>query len=174
MNLVKRWRKHHDENKGLAKRKDEHYPLGLFGKGGDFGRQIDDMFDRVWRDPWGGLAEMTRQLDQVQWPAVDVAEDDKHWTVRADVPGLSEKDLDIEVSGNVLTLRGHREDEWTDDKKRKGVRRRERVSGSFVRTIPLPSYVDGQQIEAKYDRGTLTLTAPKIAGKGPRRVTINA
>ena len=50
----------------------------------------------------------------------------------------------------------------------------ERRSGSFVRTVPLPEYVEADRIEARYDRGTLTLTAPKAPGKGPRRVQVKA
>jgi HSP20 family protein len=99
-----------------------------------------------------------------------VSEDDRGVTVRVDVPGLEPKDLDVDVSGNVLTIRGSRSEEHED----KRHHRRERVSGSFVRSIPLPAHVDAAALEARYDKGVLTVTAPRIPGKGPKRVAVTA
>ena len=178
MNLVKKLFKGNSSERGenaLAKRERG----GLFdGRG--FGRNIERVFRDVehdpWsiaRNPWSMFERMSEGLNQLSnWPAIDVSEDEKAMTVRCDVPGLDPKDLDVQVSGNVLTVSGSREDEW--DGKKHGVHRRERVSGSFSRSVPLPSHVDGSKVEAKYDKGTLTITVPKIPGKGPRRVQVTA
>jgi HSP20 family protein len=179
MNLLKRWRGHHRDNGGnaLVKHQGDHRGLVKGGDFRDFRKEIDRVFDRVWRDfdrdPWSALTSLPEQFGSVSnWPAVDVAEDENAVTLRVDVPGLDEKDLDVEVSGNLLTIRGSREDEWSG--KKHGVRRRERVSGSFARTITLPSYVDSAKVEAKYEKGTLTVTVPKIPGHGPRRVQVTS
>lgn len=180
MNILKKWRKQPEpgnEPNTLVK----HRPTG--GDGGglarfrDFREQIDRTFDRVWRefdrDPWSALSTLPNQLGGLSnWPAVDMAEDDNTVTLRVDVPGLDQKELDVEVSGNLLTIRGQRQDEWTD--KQGGVRRRERVSGSFARTITLPSYADGEKVEASYNKGTLTINIPKVPGQGPKRVRVTA
>jgi HSP20 family protein len=125
------------------------------------------------RDPWSAFERMGEQLDGLaRWPAVDVSEDGDAVTVRCDVPGPNAGNLDVRVTGNLLTVGGTRQDEWSDEKR--GMRRQERVIGSFSRTIPLPDYVDAGKVEARYDKGTLTVTVPKVPGKGPRRVTVQA
>jgi len=186
MNIVKRLFKHGNgddrDYDGGATALAERKGGGLFGRKhkSDFSRGIETLwrdFDRdPWslvRDPWSALDRLGEQFNALaSWPAVDVSEDEHAVTVRCDVPGLDAKDLDVRVSGNLLTVSGSRQDEWTD--KRRGVRRQERVSGSFSRTIPLPSYVDAGKVGATYDKGTLTVTVPKVPGKGPRRVTVTA
>ena len=181
MNLVKKLFKHdNDHGRGTALARREGG--GLLGRKDRLG--LDRGFDRLWqdleRDPWALVRDPWSAFDRISeplgalanWPAVDVAEDDNAVTVRCDVPGLDAKDLDVRVSGNLLTVSGSRQDEWSGRKR--GVRRQERVSGSFSRTITLPSYVDAEKVEAKYDKGTLTVTVPKVPGKGPRRVTVRA
>ena len=106
------------------------------------------------------------------WPAVDVTEDDKAVTLRADVPGMDAKHLDVEVSGNTLTVSGSREEEKKEEKE--GYRRQERTSGSFSRTVTLPTYVDATKVDAKYAEGVLTVTVPKIPGRAPKRVTVKS
>lgn len=181
MNLFKQWRKESHGSRGgggreLAKRSSE--------TGGSLARfrdEMDRVFDRVWRDfDRGGeswLAPFSSMPSLFEgfgggWPALDMAEDDKAVTLRVDVPGLDARDVDVEVSGNLLTFRGQRHDEWSD--KKGGVYRRERRAGSFARTVTLPDYVDADKVEARYEKGTLTLTIPKIPGKGPRKVQVSA
>jgi HSP20 family protein len=146
-------------------------------RGSDYRRQVDRALELLWRefdrDPIRALGTIPSQLESLaEWPAVDIAEDDKALTLRIDVPGLDPKDVNVEISGNMLTIQGQREDEWTENERR--VRRRERVSGSFARTITLPSYVDASKAEASYKNGTLTITISKIEGKGPKRVPVTA
>jgi len=143
-----------------------------------FRDEMDRAFDRVWRefdrdDPWPAMSNVPGTFGSLtDWPAIDVAEDDKALTLRADLPGLDPKDVEVEVSGNLLTIRGERETERSDAKA--GIRRRERRFGSFARTLPLPDYLDADKVEARYDRGTMTITVPKVAGKGPKRVNVTS
>jgi len=172
MNLIRKWRGHREqdrEQRVLTRHGREDRPLARLRD------EMDRLFDRMWKDfdrnPFSALTSLPETLDQItSWPAMDVAEDDKTMTIRLDVPGLDAKDVDIEVSGNQLTVRGQRHDEFKEEKK--GVFRRERYSGSFARSVTLPAYVDPGKVDARYDKGTLTITVPKIPGQGPRRVPI--
>ena len=161
------------DGRALAKR-ERGRDLGLTR----FRDEIDQLFERAWRDfenfgrePWSALSTLS---DFSGWPAVDTAEDEHNYTVRIDVPGMDPKDVELEVSGRTLTVRGSRQDEWSDANKRRGVIRRERRSGSFLRSLPLPDYVDADKLEARHENGTLTVTVPKVPGKGPRRVPVTA
>jgi HSP20 family protein len=175
MNLVKRVLRRGNEQG----RKDT--ALSKLGLGRMLGRNerpgFGAPFGELWRDfdrdPWSAFDRMDRELGAMTaWPAMDVSEDENAVTVCCDVPGLEAKDLDVQVSGQLLTISGSRQDEWSE--KKRGARRQERVSGSFSRSITLPSYVDGTKVQAKYDKGTLTITIAKVPGKGPRRVKVEA
>jgi HSP20 family protein len=83
---------------------------------------------------------------------------------------MDAKDLNVEVSGNTLTVSGSREEEHKEEKE--GYRRQERTSGSFSRSVTLPTYVDAGKVNAKYADGVLTVTVPKVPGQGPKRVTV--
>jgi len=129
-----------------------------------------DLFERLWHGLESHpLAHWGAEVGGL-WPALDMVETDKEVTIAVDVPGMDPKDIDIEVSGNRLTLRGQRSDERSDNKG--GVYRRERHSGSFERTVTLPDYADADKIEARYQNGTLTLRIPKVEGRGPKRVQV--
>jgi len=128
-------------------------------------RDIDDACERIWLGLEDRLAFMGERL--TPWPALDAAEDDKGITLRVDVPGMEAKDVEVEVSGSQLTVRGKREEERKEEKE--GWLRH---SGSFTRSVTLPPYIDAAKVQARYDKGVLTLTAPKIPGEGPKRVQV--
>jgi len=180
MNLVKRlFRGNSDHGRGTALTQREGGGL-LRRKNAAGFDGVEQLWNEIDRDPWSLVRDPWSTLDRMrervstlaQWPAVDVSEDDNAVTVRCDVPGVEANDLNVEVSGNLLTVSGSRNDEWSG--KRHGVRRQERVSGSFSRTITLPEYVDPAKLDARYEKGTLTITAAKLPGKSPRRVTVQA
>jgi len=104
-----------------------------------------------------------------EWPAMDVSEDEKAVTFHVDVPGLGPKDVEVEISDGLLSIRGKRQEERTEGD---GNSRHERFTGSFTRTVTLPPDVDVAKAEASYDKGVLTVTAPRVPGKGPRRVAV--
>ncbi len=105
-------------------------------------------------------------------PAVDIREDENAYTLRADVPGVDPKDIEITMENGLLTIRGERSEETTDN--RDGFRRVERVSGRFFRRFTLPDSADAERISASGKNGVLEVVIPKHAKVQPRRITVNA
>jgi HSP20 family protein len=117
--------------------------------------------------PAGGAADTGRR-----WlPAMDLAETEEDFVLRADLPGLSEKDVNIELEDNVLTVSGERKTEH--EERKEGYVRVERASGSFSRSLTLPEGVDPERITASFDRGVLEVHIPKPEQRKPRKVTIS-
>ena len=104
------------------------------------------------------------------FPAMNVAQDDDNFFVRAELPGIKPDDLDLKVLGNKPSLAGKRE----LPKEAEGVsyHRRERAEGAFGRSVVLPSEVKADDVEAKYVDGILTITLPKAEATKPRQVTV--
>jgi HSP20 family protein len=103
-------------------------------------------------------------------PAMDLVEEDDHFVLRADLPGLSEDDVKIEVVDNVLTVSGERKSEH--EVKRGGFYRLERAAGSFTRTLTLPEGIDAGAVTASFDKGVLEVRVPKPEERKPHRVEI--
>ena len=118
--------------------------------------EFDRLFDEAWRG--FGLALPAQEAPRFA-PRVDVTESDEAYTVRADLPGLEEKDIQVSLEEGVLTIQGKLESEKDEDKR--GVRYVERASGSFHRSIELPAEVDAAKVTASYRQGVLTVTLPK-------------
>jgi HSP20 family protein len=104
-------------------------------------------------------------------PALDVVETDEHFVLRADLPGLSENDVKIEVEDNVLTISGERKSEH--EQSSNGYYRVERSFGSFSRSLTLPKGVDADAIQASFDSGVLTVQIPKPEQPKPHKVQIS-
>src|SRR5229473_1134520 len=94
-------------------------------------------------------------------PAVDVYEDEHNVTLKIEVPGIDEKDIDVRIENNTLTVHGERKIE--KEEKEENYRRVERQYGSFTRTFNLPPTVDAEKVQADYDKGVLKVTLPKKA-----------
>ena len=110
--------------------------------------------------------------DARQWiPAMDLVETGDHYVLRADLPGLSEQEVNIELESNVLTISGERKLEHRHEKG--GYRRVERAYGSFSRSLTLPEGVKADAVAAKFDRGVLEVSIPKPEQIKPRKVTIS-
>jgi HSP20 family protein len=92
--------------------------------------------------------------------------------LRADLPGLSEKDVNIELEDNVLTVSGERKAEH--EERKEGYYRVERASGTFSRSLTLPEGVDPEAVSANFERGVLEVRIPKPEQRKPRKVTISA
>lgn len=103
-------------------------------------------------------------------PAVDVVETGDAYLLKAELPGISPNDIELEVERDVLTLKGERKYEKDED--REGYRRVERSYGSFVRSFVLPQGTNVDAIEAKADNGILTVSIPKVQSAAPRRLEI--
>jgi len=104
-------------------------------------------------------------------PAMDLVETDEHFVLRADLPGVDENDVKVELEDNVLTISGERRHEH--EAKRGGYFRIERATGSFARTLTLPDGVDPDAVQASFDKGVLEVRIPKPAERKPRRVAIS-
>jgi HSP20 family protein len=104
-------------------------------------------------------------------PAFEVKETTEEFVLKADLPGVAESDLDIAVHNNVLTVSGSRQAEERKDGDSYALY--ERQFGSFSRSFALPDMADGERIEAKLDRGVLTLTIGKKALAKPRKISVS-
>jgi HSP20 family protein len=104
-------------------------------------------------------------------PAVDVYEDEHNITLKIEVPGIDEKDIDVRVENNILTVHGERKIE--KEEKEENYRRIERQYGSFTRTFTLPNTVDTESASANYDKGVLKVTLAKKAEAKPKQIKVN-
>jgi HSP20 family protein len=114
----------------------------------------------------GGAGDAARR-----WlPAMDLLETEEDFVLRADLPGMTESDVNIELEDNVLTLSGERKAEHED--KREGFHRVERAFGSFSRSLTLPKGVDPEAVSASFDSGVLEVRIPKPEQRKPRKIAI--
>jgi HSP20 family protein len=104
-------------------------------------------------------------------PAVDVYEDDHQVTLKIEVPGIDEKDIDVRLENNTLTVTGERKLE--KEEKEENYRRVERQYGSFTRSFTLPQTVDAEKVSAQYDKGVLKITLAKKAEAKPKQIKIS-
>jgi HSP20 family protein len=105
-------------------------------------------------------------------PAMDLVEAEDHFLLKADLPGLGEKDVNIEIRDNALTISGERKAEH--EHRERGWYRVERSFGQFSRSLTLPEGVDPDTVEATFDRGVLEVRIPKPEQRKPRRVSITS
>ena len=105
-------------------------------------------------------------------PLVDISEDENAYVLEADLPGLTEKDIDVKVENDVLTVSSEANAE--EEKKEKGYLVRERKSRSFTRSFVLPKDVDREKISAEFKKGVLVLTLPKAEAAKPRSIEIKS
>ena len=104
-------------------------------------------------------------------PAMDLVEEGDHYVLRADLPGVREEDVNVEVEDGVLTVSGQRKSEH--QQRKEGYYRIERASGAFSRSLTLPKGVDADSVEARFDSGVLEVRIPKPAQLKPRKVAIS-
>jgi HSP20 family protein len=137
--------------------------MALLVKPEPFTREIDRVFDAFF-----GQTDQGRR-----WvPPMDLVEADAHFVLKADLPGLSEGDVNIEVQDGTLTISGERKAEH--EQREKGWYRIERSFGSFNRSLTLPDGVDPERIEASFDRGVLEVRIAKPEERTPRRISISS
>ena len=103
-------------------------------------------------------------------PAVDVYEDEHKVRLKLEIPGVGQDDLDIQVENNTLTVRGERK--FEKEEKEENFHRIERRYGSFTRTFRLPNTVDGEKVDATYDKGILKISLAKRAEAKPKQIKV--
>ena len=129
-----------------------------------------------WDQLFGGLMHDVGGRTQSGWvPAVDFEDHSEHYLVTADLPGIKPEDVEINLDGNVLQIKGERTAETdTGGGDEKRYRRTERVYGAFRRSFQLPTDVDPDAIEAHGKDGVLHIRIGKHAASQPRRITVQA
>jgi HSP20 family protein len=125
----------------------------------DFDRLFSTLFDR-------------NQAAQRWVPPMDLVEHDDHFLLRADLPGLGQDDVSIELNDGSLVVSGERKAEH--DQRERGFYRLERQFGKFSRTLTLPDGIDGEQVKASFTNGVLEVWIPKPEERKPRRIPIGA
>lgn len=134
--------------------------------------EMDRLFDRFFSNPWAALMQGPWTSWSGWMPALDVSDGDKEVTVRAEVPGVDPKDIELSVTGNTLTISGQKKE--CREEKGKGFMRSECRYGSFHRTVELPPGTDPDKITAEYSRGVLTVRVGKTKASTVRKIAITA
>jgi HSP20 family protein len=129
---------------------------------------MNRLFNNLFDTPTAGFGSVKRS-----WiPALDIVENDDDYVLRADLPGLTEQDINVELHNDVLTVSGERKSEH--EERKQGYHRVERSSGSFRRSVRLPEGVSPESVRATFERGVLEVTVPKPEQQGPHKVQITA
>ncbi|MHC4908531.1 MAG: Hsp20/alpha crystallin family protein [Planctomycetota bacterium] len=139
----------------------------------EFKTELNRLFDRFFTDPWSspiGWGEDAGWPAQDFVPSVDVAENDKKISVRAEIPGMDPENVDINVSGNILTIHGEKRESKEDE--RDDFYHCERRFGSFTRRVELPSTADLDTIEAEQSNGVLTISIEKLPTAKAKRIEV--
>jgi HSP20 family protein len=131
-----------------------------------FGALSSDWVDRFFEE----LTPFLRGDGGGWQPSFDISETDEHIHVKADLPGIDVKDLDISIDNNVLTVRGEKKHE--KEEKAENYHRVERCYGSFCRAFTLPTDVKADEIDAVYKDGVLRLTVPKSEKSKPKKIEV--
>jgi len=136
--------------------------MTLLVKPEPFAQEFDRLFTRLFDQP---------ASSPQRWvPAMDLTEAEDHFILKADLPGLAEDDVSIEVQDNTLTISGERQAEHVQ--REKGWHRIERSFGRFSRALTLPDGVSPDGVSAEFDRGVLSVRIPKPEERQPRRIAI--
>jgi HSP20 family protein len=134
---------------------------------GEMNRLFSSFFDTptTTRGAGNGTATVRRWI-----PAMDLIETGEHFVLKADLPGMDEGDVNIEVENNVLTVSGERK--TAHEEKHEGYYRLERATGAFSRSLTLPEGIDAESVTATFHNGVLEVRVPKPVQAKPRRVQI--
>ncbi len=128
--------------------------------------------DRLWDEYFGAGRRAFRPMEEAWLPAVDVSETGDKITVRAEIPGMEAKDIDISMVGDTLVIKGEKKAE--KEEKDENYHMVERSYGSFSRSMKLPATVDPDKVDASYKNGVLTIVLPKKEEVKPKPIEIKA
>ena len=136
-------------------------------------RQLRDEMNRAFGQALTGTDDGSNVVTSGWMPAVDIKEEDEHFVISADVPGVDPENIEVTMENGVLTIQGERKLE-TQEEGEKGYRRVERLHGSFYRRFSLPDTADPEKISAKGKNGVLEVVIPKKATVQPKRIKVAA
>lgn len=140
-------------------------PLGMIEP---FRKEMETLMERFFGEESGNGHPL--QAIQSWAPRIDVEETDKEIVVKADLPGVDPKAVEVSVENGVLTVRGEKKEE--KEKKEKNFHRIERFSGSFYRAIALPPGTDAEKVNASSANGVIIITIPKKPEAQPKKITV--
>lgn len=144
---------------GLTKKQNNNVSLS------DFDKRIERLFDNFFS------FEPTAMFDNEWNPSIDVDEDSKAVYVNAELPGMDEKNIDVSIEGDYLTISGEKKE--SNEKKGKKGYYCERRFGSFSRTIALPEGINFDDVKANFKKGVLKIELPKSREENPKQIKIN-
>ena len=130
---------------------------------------LQDRLNRQFRDTFGDPQEQLATAGFA--PAVDVYEDEHNVSLKIEVPGIDEKDIDVRIENNTLTVHGERK--FEKEEKEENYRRIERQYGSFTRSFTLPNTLDTESVTANYDKGVLQIKLAKKSEAKPKQIKVN-
>ncbi|GAB4165850.1 MAG: Hsp20/alpha crystallin family protein [Rickettsiaceae bacterium] len=134
----------------------------------DYGDSIfDDFFNELYSLPTSFLSRSGVDLS----PRIDVSETDNDYHLEAELPGITQKEIDVKIDNNVLTIKGKKEE--SSEGKGKNYYIRERYYGSFQRSVSLPSNIIADKISAKFENGILHITIPKDNKKTAKKIEVS-
>ena len=131
---------------------------------------LQDRMNRLFHDSFGEGREEALTTTAFA-PPVDVYEDEHNVTLKIEVPGIDEKDINVSIENNTLTVHGERR--FEKDEKEENFHRVERMYGSFTRSFTLPNTVDPEQVSAHYEKGVLKIRLAKKAEAKPKQITVS-
>jgi HSP20 family protein len=132
---------------------------------------LQSRVNRLFGNPRGPEGEDESLTTTAFAPPVDIYEDEHDITLKIEVPGIDEKDIDVRIENNTLTVHGERK--FEKEEKEENYRRMERQYGSFTRTFTLPNTVNHDNVQADYDKGVLKIKLAKKAEAKPKQIKVN-
>ncbi len=129
---------------------------------------MDRLFDEAFTRPWSGRDGTSGAYT----PAIDMYQTENDVVVKAAVPGMKPEDVQINVTGDTLTIKG--ESDESHETKEKSYHIRERRWGTFERSIPLPTLISADKARAEFENGVLTITLPKAEEVKPKTIAVKA
>jgi HSP20 family protein len=132
---------------------------------------LQDRMNRLFRDSFSADPQDQSLSTSAFAPPVDVYEDEHNITLKIEVPGIDEKDIDVRIENNTLTVHGERK--FEKEEKEENFRRVERQYGSFTRSFTLPTTVDAEKVSAIYDKGILKISLAKKAEAKPKQIKVS-
>lgn len=128
---------------------------------------FDDLFNELYSLPTSFLSKSGVDLS----PRIDISETDAAYKIEAELPGINQKEIDVKIDNNILTIKGKKED--IKEEKEKNYHLRERYYGAFQRSISLPNNIEPEKIKASFENGVLNILVPKNDKRTPKKIEIS-
>ena len=128
---------------------------------------FDDLFNELYSLPTSFLSKSGVDLS----PRIDISETDAAYKIEAELPGINQKEIDVKIDNNILTIKGKKED--IKEEKEKNYHLRERYYGAFQRSISLPNNIELEKIKASFENGVLNISVPKNDKRTPKKIEIS-